>query len=372
MNTNTRINALRRFGQALGALAVAAGLGAFAPAAHAQSGSLSLGNGGSQTNCATFSGFSWSNGTLTVNCTAPVQSCDATAATTGFHVVNPSVSVTAGTQVNVTIQRDGGCAGSYTVSFSSGGFADPNQPGSMPTGWSVTPQNSVSFAQGDTTKTVSVATGTTAGLIGVWLTGAGAVTASGGESIYVTPPAPTTIGGGTGSARCGTANYVLPMQNNSNINFGTSDQGSNPALMPGQTVALDFTFNPPNGGGTVQLSPVINAVSNQGSYDTEISIANCAGSFQTSGSATNTPSSSLISADYCDVRIPGTTYAGQGISAISAGSAVYAGAFCKLNVGQQYYINIRQVPANSFTNNSPSCTDNTHGCTLRVQPNGLN
>jgi len=108
--------------------------------------------------------------------------------------------------------------------------------------------------------------------------------------------------------------------------------------------------------------------------DTEISIASCAGVFQTgaANTATNNPSNSLVSSDYCDVRVPASTYAGQGITAITAAIPSIAGNYCHLAQGQKYYINIRQVPAQNFTSTASSCQDTSHGCTLRVQPQGLN
>ena len=339
--------------QGMAAAAIATAFAAFAPVAHAQTGTLSLSNSAS---CTTFSGFTWNGTTLSVTCASagpvtppPPPPCDTTQAGS-FGWASATGSATPGNVITGSITRSNGCKGAYTITFGN----------NAPAGVTVSPATSVTFADGSATaQAVSITTAASTAVgtqIAVWLNGWSSSTGSPAPGIagtfvgtvtttpVVTPPPPT----GNGSIT-----YSGALTNNLQIVWGTNEAASLPAFKSTDVASYSFTY----GGqfGQVVLGAVSNNVAG-GVTDTELAISSTAGDF---------PGQSN-----CDVRIPASSVQGQGITAISVWTPGRTGPFCLLNVGQTYYLNIRQVSAN-WASNAGSCT-NTNGCALRIQPTGIN
>ena len=333
----------RRFGPTLAALAAAAGMAVVSPAAQAQAGTLV-----NPSNCSSFTGFSWSGGQLTLTCAATtIPACTNTNVGT-FTWVSLAATVAAGNSVTGQLQRVGGCSGAYTILIGNNAAASNGSVSAT----------SVSFADGETgPKNVTVTTTAQSPVgaqIAVWVNGATTTPWPNMAGTFVAtvtaaPPAQQTGGGSS----CG-ATYCFSMVNNDQIVMGTGEAASKATgLKPGETIAVAFTYTGPT-NGSISISPVSNPYYTQERpSDLEIAIKSSPATFGTQG-------------DACDQRVPAAWFIGGGSPFLNAGTT----EACQLVLGQSYYLNIRHMK--SDWSNTPSCTNTQYGCTLRVQPTGLN
>lgn len=364
MNIKHDISAAsRRFSGAIAALAIAGGIGAFAPAAYAQSGMLS-----NPSNCTSFTGFTWSGGILSLTCAPPPPppTCDNTTEPTGFAILKANDTGTTNSTVNVVISRQGtGCQSAYTVTYGSGGFPDGGN--NVPVGFSPSNGGSVTFAAGETgPKNVAVSTGTSPGLIGVWLQSAigpnGPTSANGGTAITVTQPISGGGGGGPNNlvmpAGCSTppTYYAGSAANGVQYYAGVYQGGSLPPIKAGETLSASFVYqSTPDTPVTISLAQAVDVVGGKGE-DIELSIDRCPATFPATQNDT-----------LCDKRLQ---YPGTGMTVLYAYSQ-YPNLYCQLTPGQQYFINMRFVSSNYANGTSASCTNAT-GCAVRIQPQNLN
>ena len=283
----------------------------------------------------------------------PFEGCDRRQSGT-FSVLGPATASTNGTTTFFVQRSPGTCGGAYTVRYATQFTAVPsdgNAAGYAPLG-----AGSVTFADGEPGyKPVTVATGTASGALTLTLQAADAISvgarptsASGARTANVQSPA---------MAACGTnATYLVPARNAEQVIFGSFEAGSFPALKPGETAAAGFTYQAtPFSAATVSLAQVTNP-SNGGPADIEVAISTCPAVF---------PGSSVGADTTCSKRL---AYPQTAVTVLYA--SYQGGAYCPLEPGRVYFINMRHVVRDYAGGTAPSCRD-AGGCALRMQPQGL-
>ena len=359
MKTNSRQSAMSLALKGAATAFLALGIAALAPVANAQTGTLTLSN---PTSCSSFSGFTWNGSTLSITCTSsttnppPTTTCDTTQPGAFSWASPTSATITPGSTATGTIVRTGGCKGQYTITFGTDAAAYP--------GVTVSPTNSVSFADGSaTSQTVTVTTtaSTPVGTnVSVYLNGFTSSTGSGTPAIGGTfvaavqatqpPPPPPPTGNGCSTS----ATYNVALNGGTQLYWGTNEYDSRPPLKPSETIAASFTYVDSGSWGEVDLAQVTNYVQG-GTVDTEVSIDACPGNF---------PATTADTA--CDKRVSYPATGGPVIYGFTNGATF---GMCALQPGKTYYVNIRNVRTTYGSGTSSSCT-NTNGCAIRFR--GIN
>lgn len=359
---------LGRVLQGAAVASLAAGIVAFAPSAHAQSGTLN-----NPSNCTSFTGFTWNGATLTLSCSGqPVVQPTCTSTANGaFSWAQPNGSTQSGTtyafplqtgtSTTVYARRSGGCAGAYTLSYA---ISPVNLTGQSPSA-----AGTITFADGDTTdKPLAISAGSTAGTLWIYFSAVSSSTGSPTPSVGgtlevdvsaapVLPPAPSgdwTTAANVPQATCSTqaTYYAWWTGNAQQFEYGTTSPGSLAPLKPGETVATAFIYRGTQ--PTFNVSEVTNPQYFGGNgIDVEIAVSQCPNDFP------------AVSADtQCDHR---QGYkGGSDIYGTPAGSNAY---WCQLTSGNKYYLNVRQV-LKAYPGAVNSCNV-SNGCAIRFQAQGI-
>lgn len=354
---------LSRVLQGAAVASLAAGV-AFAPAAHAQSGTLS-----NPSNCSAFTSFSWNNGVLTLTCSPPVQQTCTTPGSGSFGWVQPAGSsvngptyvlpMQTGTSTTVYARRSNGCQGAYSFTYT---VQAQGVTGYAPAG----PTGTITFNDGDNAdKPISISAGTTVGTLWIYFS---AITPPAGQpnppvggtlefDVSASPPPPS----GNWQTAANVPQISCPSQatyyawwsgNAQQFEYGTTSPGSLAPLQPGQTVATAFIYKGTQ--PTFNVSEVTNPAYYGGNgVDVEIAVSQCPNDFP------------AVSGDTaCDHR---QGYkGGSDVYGTPAGSNTY---WCQLTQGNKYYLNVRQV-LKAYPGVTNSCNV-SNGCAIRFQAQGI-
>ena len=354
--TNSKFFNVARVSRALmggAALVIAMATTAFAPSAAQAQGKAAYSNG---TGCATFSTFSYdsSTNTLSLNCTTSTS----TQPSTTFTWSSAGTTAAPNTTMTVNIVRPTGLVGEMYVYYDmyvsniSGWSVDG---GSNATQW-------VLFGAADTTKTLTINTGSVAGTLKMVLSrtsGAGTVP-TGTAAEFNLSVSSTTTGGGGGSTPPPTNPTPPPGCTTSatkNDVFTISSQKIVFQLKPNETGAVAFTPTAATSLMTLSTSETVNTPADA---DHEVTISNCPGDF-TKGYP-------------CGYQ---ANYVGNSLQAVPNAAPWQ----CALTPGVTYYMNVRHVKLRptspSYQSYPPenSCVSGPQylngACEVRLQNTGL-
>ena len=349
MNTNSTSAAwLSRLLKAAAAVTMAASAVAFAPLAHAQTGTVSVGNC-TTTNTA-MTGFAWNGSTLTVNCgtvvVGPPPTIDPLAGT--FRLSAASNTVNGGAVDTVYVERITGWLNAYTIAYTITATGNA----------SATPSSgTVSFGDKDgASRPIAINTGTGGGTLTVTL---GAVTpatttAAGVYTLTVngTTQPPPVGGGGDWKTDAATPQVACSTGANYSDFFRSNGQKAQFTLKGGESAAVAFIAN----GGTQPQLSTTETINTPAYAEHEIVVSQCPGDF-----------SQPFPCEQHPATIAGGYVAGN--SGV-AQPPYMVGAYCQLTPGNKYYMNVRQTVKGTTTPSCPTAT-NPQGCEIRTQVQNL-
>jgi hypothetical protein len=289
------------------------------------------------TGCTNFSSFSYDSttNTLTVNgCTTGGVITPPPPPVSGpasYTLALGAVSANAGTSVNVTLQRTGGTpAEQVDLNASASGLSGWSFNGVGNNFW-----HTISFAAGETSKSLTFNAGGSAGTLSLMLGGvigsSGSVTTPGTQVITVT--------GVSSIPGCSTqANY--------NNSFLTVGQKFVYSLKAGETGSTAVT---PRAGTMPEVS-TSDTVNTPPGADHEIVVSKCPGDF-------NNPVNGQAS---CRLK---SLYKGGVVRTTATNFPDY---YCQVTPGETYYMNVRQVRYDNTAANSCDFAS----CEVKVQIQG--
>jgi len=307
------------------ALVIAAAITSFAPPAAHAAGKALYNNG---TGCASFSSFRYdaTTNTLTLDCmTVTIIEVPGPAS---YSVALSTTSTVAGTSVGVTLNRSGGTpAESVDLSVIATTLSGWSFNGVGSSGW-----QTLQFAAGEASKSMTFSPGTSAGSLTLQL---GGVIGTSGSTTNNNPQTISVTGGILGVPGCANSNYLNA--------FTVTGQKYTYSLKAGETASTSFVAKADR-QTEVSTSDTVNTPPGA---DHEITVSTCPADF----SATIAPTCHLKS-----------LYKGGVVRTTTTGSPDY---YCQLNAGTTYYMNVRQVKYDD--SNVNSCDPNYSSCEVKVQ-----